>query len=162
MHRHHKDPAELRKLVPKFRNGEFVLKRGRGKDTEVLSGKTERIEAPDLTTQRMTIYCQVLYRQRIGCKADFSTAERWEAVPPPPSGILFEYSWFYPQPTYERLKLESVPNNERCWLCSHENPMHLELFRTMLMTLFLKESLEKNSSLQKWLRRLRDRIVLLL
>lgn len=162
MHRHHKDPVELSQLAQEFRGGQFVLKKGRGTETEVLSGKVSRIEIPDLAAQRMVIHCEVLYKQRIGCNDDFSNALRWEPMAPPPGGILIEYSWFYPQPTHARLKLESVPQNERCWLCSHEHPMHLDLFRTMLRTLFLKENLRKASSLQEWFRRVRNRIVLVL
>lgn len=162
MHKHYKDPAELCQLVQKFRNGQFVLKKGRGTETEVLSGKIDRIEVPDFTAHKMVLHCELVYKQRIGCSADFSNALRWEPVASPLGGILIEYSWFYPQPTHARLKLESVPQNERCWLCSHENPMHIDLFRTMLRTMFLKENLRKTSSLQEWLRKVRNRIVLVL
>lgn len=158
MHRHYTSPERLRFLVRQFFGGEFILKKGRGKDTEVYSGKSDSIMVSEFPKREIVIHCRICYRQRIGCNSDFSITERWEAVTPPLGGLSFEYSWFYPQPKHARLKLESVPNNERCWLCSYEQPVHLALFRTMLKIMFLQEIFQKKSRFRKW----RDRIVFLL
>jgi hypothetical protein len=160
MHRHHKNPAELRELVRKFIGGQFVLKKGRGSETEELCGKIVRIDGPDDSIQKMIIHYEELHRLRIGCDADFVPEEQWDKRSSSTGKLPFEYSWFYPQQKHERLKLQSVPRGERCWLCSSSDPMYLDLFRTMLRAMFLKESLRKTSVLQAWFRKLRDRIVL--
>lgn len=154
MHRHRDDPKELDVLLTDFFGGEFILKKGRGKDTLVYSGRIDKIVIPNLSQKMMVIQSRILYERWIGCDADFAEAERWKAIDPPSEGIAFGYSWFYQQKRYARLKLESTASNERCWLCSYTDPIHLELFRAMLMKMFLEESLRKESSWKKLRNRL--------
>ena len=168
----HKDPKKLGSLLPQFFGGEFILKEGHGKGTPVHTGKIEKVVVPDFSRQEINISCRILYRQFIGCNADFSDAERWKVVEPPLNGIKFAYSWFYQQPNRERLKLEFESdegkndkrvgnderrwNDQRCWLCSATDPINLDLFRIMLMKMFLEEAFQKEQSLA---RRIRNRFM---
>lgn len=150
------DPKELVLLLPRFCGAQFIVKKGRGKDTEVYAGKIEKVEVQNLSEKKIAIYSHMVCQRRIGCNADFSEAERWTQVEFPSGTLAFEYNWFYEQRRHARLKLESVVHNDRCWLCSYTDPIHLELFRAMLMKMFVEESLKKESL---W-RRLRSRLFL--
>ena len=166
MHRHLTDTVRLSVLLPAFSGGEFITRKGRGKGSEVYYGKIEKVIIPHLTRQKICIHTKQVYKKVIGCKADFSDTIRWEQVEFPSGELAFDYSWFYQQPRHARLKLEFVPKNEdggkeeskekydRCWLCSDTDPINLELFRTMLMAMFLKESRRKETLF----RRLRKRL----
>lgn len=155
MHRHYIDPDLLKRLAPRFSGGELILKKGWGNDAEVYCGKIEKVGVPDLTIHQLLIHCHLLYKRKIGCSANFSPRECWCEVPIPVTGMPFDYSWFYPQERHDRLKLERADTSDRCWLCSATDPIHLELFRSMLMTMFLEESLRKASLFK----RLRNRLV---
>jgi hypothetical protein len=166
VHRHYSNPKKLLALLPTYIGGEFILKKGSGRDTLVFYGKINHITIPDLSKQAIYISSHVAYERHIGCNHDFSEAVRWKEVDVPGGGFEFSYTWFYPQPRHQRLKLESVlvddesgkkktsVVHERCWLCSHTDPIYLELFRTMLLQMFLEESVRKESL---W-KRLRNRI----
>lgn len=156
MHRHFIDPRLLKTMVPQFSSGEFILKKGWGKEAEMYCGKIDRVEVPDSTIHRLLIHCHLLYKRKIGCSANFSPRECWCEAPIPVTGMPFDYSWFYPQKRHDRLKLERADTSDRCWLCSATDPIHLELFRSMLITMFLKESLQKTA----WLKKLRNRLLL--
>lgn len=154
MHRHYTDPGELIPLLPQFFGGPFILKKGRGVETLVYGGLAETITVPDPALQTIVITCRALCERSIGCHADFTPAERWKAVPPPPQGIVFDYRWFYEQKKHGRLKLVAA-YHDRCWLCSHTNPVQRELFPATLMKMFLDECLREESLLKK----LRDRFL---
>lgn len=158
MHRHYTDPSQLKAWVHQFSGGEFILKKGWGNDAEMYCGRIDRVEVPDLTVQRLLLYSPLLYKREVGCNADFSRRRFWAEAPVPVAGMPFDYSWFYPQRRHNRLKLEETQTSDRCWLCSATDPIHLELFRSMLITMFLKESLQKEA----WLKRLRNRFLLCL
>ncbi len=149
MHRHLYDPKELNCLLPEFSGGEFILKKGRGKETLIFDGKIERVVVPDLLKKTIIIHSHIVYERWLGCNVDFSDAKRWKPVDLSSGELAFDYSWFYRQPRHARLKLESVETHNRCWLCSHTEPIYLELFRTMLMRMFLEESLRKESLWKK-------------
>ena len=167
MHRHYDDPRDLESLLPTFLGGEFILKEGRGKDTLVHHGKIDRVVVPNLSQQKISIKSSIVYVQSIGRTTTFPPAKRWERVNLFSRKLEFVYTWFYQQPRHARLKLEFIPKKDeadverqekthnRCWLCSHTDPIYLDLFRTMLMKLFLEESLEKESALKK----IRDRFL---
>lgn len=172
MHTHPSDPEELIPLLEKFYGGEFVLKKGRGRDTLVFHGKIDRVVVPVPSQKTIVIHTSIVFERTIGCKANQSPTKRWKETDLPSGKLVFPYSWFYPQPKHERLKLEFVPKkdgdkkskkksaeeestHDRCWLCSHTDPIYLDLFRTMLMRMFLEESVRKESM---W-RRFRDRIM---
>ncbi len=156
MHRHYSDPKELASLLPQFSGGEFILKKGRGEGSLVFYGRIERVVTPaDLLTKAITIKSQIVYEQWIGCNADFSDATRWKRVTIPSGELTLDYSWFYQQPRRARLKLESASTHDRCWLCSHTDPISLALFRMTLMTMFREEDAERQSFWQ----RIRNRFV---
>lgn len=143
MHRHLTDPRKLSKILPEFFGGEFIVKKGRGKDTLVYCGKTERVTMPNPLEQVIYIHSAILYERYIGCERDYSPVERWKEVAHHSGVIHFEYSWYYRQPSRARLKLDAPERHDRCWICAYTDPIHLELFRTMLQSMFLKESLQK-------------------
>lgn len=181
MHRHCEDPKELGLILPIFAGGEFILKKGRGKDTLVFHGKVDRVVIPDLSQKKILVQSSIVFERWIGGDADFDV-KRWKKVDLLSGELPFDYSWYYQQPRHARLKLEFVPEegsdkkevtetndpvekdiekkesmetHDRCWLCSHTDPIYRELFRTMLMVMFLKEAKEKESQLKKW----RDRLL---
>jgi len=166
VHRHPSDPKQLTKLLFEFNRGEFVLKKGRGQGI-VHCGKIARLEVPDLKRRRIIIYPAFMYSRRIGCDAFDLRMNRWDEVHAQPEKIEFDYSWFYRQPRHARLKLEFVPKadeeaksrvrrffswgpviTDRCWLCSSEDPMYVDLFRTMLFQMLLAEQPQRESKLK--------------
>ena len=155
MHRHHTDPEALKLLLPSFFGGPFIVKKGRGAETLVFCGLADTITVPNSARQTVTIVCRALCERWIGCHADFTPAERWKTVLPPPEGLVFDYRWFYEQKTRGRLKFVAA-HYDRCWLCSDKNPVQRELFPATLMKMFLDECLQK----EHLLKRLRDRFLL--
>ncbi|MEK7087772.1 MAG: hypothetical protein AAB891_00605 [Patescibacteria group bacterium] len=156
MHRHHTDLKKLEALLPSFSKGPFMVKWGRGKETEVYAGIASTITIPTPPRPTIIITCRTLYARQIGCDAGFSPIERWKTVPAPPAGLIFDWRWFYEQPSQHRLKLVA-PRHDRCWLCSHTNSILRELFSEALVTMFLEECVE-DEPLGK---RLRDRFLLM-
>ena len=124
-------------------------------ETLVYAGLASAIAVPDPTRQKVIITCRALCERLIGYHTIFSPAERWKAVPPPSEGLVFDYRWFYEQKAQERLKLVAA-QYDRCWLCSHENPVQRELFSAALMKMFLDECLQEESLFK----RLHDRLLL--
>ncbi|MDO8594581.1 MAG: hypothetical protein Q7R93_03630 [bacterium] len=150
---HQNDPKVLSDLLPEFFGGEFIIKEGIGEATLVFRGKIDRVVADDSSMRNIVISSQLVYEKILGGD--------WKQVDLSFVKMPFAYTWYYRQPRHARLKLEFEPNEKeksqktlnRCWLCSHTHPIYLDLFRTMLMNMFLKECVEKESKLRKWLNR---------
>ena len=148
---HQTDPKLLPDLLEEFSGGEFIIKEGIGKDTLVFHGKADKVVADDSSLRRIVITSPLVYEKKLG--------RDWEQVELSSGEMPFSYTWYYRQPRHARLKLEFEPNGKeeprktlnRCWLCSHTDPIYLELFRTMLMKMFLEESVDKQSRLKRWL-----------
>jgi len=170
MHRHPSDPIELKKLLPRFTRGEFVLKKGWGVNTDVYHGQIAELEIPYPTVKKLRIHPAKLTSRRIGCDGDDRAVNRWDSVELVPEHIDFDYSWYYTQPHHERIKLEYVIRDtgkkpvffsrrivttDRCWLCSSDDPMYLDHFREMFLEMFMKESKARESRI----RALRNRLL---
>src|SRR3989344_4959088 len=162
MHLIHTKPEELRRLVQKFRNGEVIYVKGRGDSSKVECGRVEDVEVPDVSAQTVVIDCTNLHSRQVNRKAGLPNTIQWGKIQPSTKRLVFNYSWFYTQKKGARLKLESGPEDERCWLCSSEYPIYLDLFRATILRLILEESVERENRFQGWFRRWRSRLVPLL
>jgi hypothetical protein len=148
------DPNILRPMLSEFIRGEFIVKQGRGRDSLALYGIIENITIPDEKILSITIHCQQLYEQVIGCEANLNIeTTKWKKITPPPGGIVINPDWFRHQKRRRRLKLASEQTDERCWLCSHEDPINIRLFRVMLVKMFLEESQDREQTLLRRIRR---------
>lgn len=163
-------PLALKTLLTEFRNGEFITINGRGPDSTVTYGMiyevkiTEKLEgAKVIYPKSIIIYAQQLYEQVIGEESNgpAKSEERWTEIIPPEEGIIFTFDWFKYRKADQkkdlrpkRLKLELEETNSRCWLCSNEDPVFLQRFRYMLITMFHREHNERLTGLKKYRKRI--------
>jgi hypothetical protein len=147
-------PLVLSRLIPQFsRQGEFIIVSGRGTNSLVTYGMTDEILVPE-TEKTIIIHCRQLYKQIVTEDRDTNPEEKWEELQPPEEGISFAFDWFKYRKKHERLKLELEETNSRCWLCSSTNPVFLQRFRWMLVTMFQREHNERLTGLKRYRKRI--------
>lgn len=148
------DPNILKPMLHEFIRGECIVKQGRGRGSLAFYGIIEDLIIPDESVLSITIHFQQLYEQVIGCEANLNVETvKWRKISPPPGGMIVNPDWFRHQKRRHRLKLASERTDDRCWLCSHEDPINIRLFRVMLVKMFLEESQEREQTLLRRIRR---------
>lgn len=153
------NPSNLKPLLREFQRGEFIIINGRGLNSTVMYGMADEIRVLEEKDKKTTlyrksviIYSKQLYKQVIDLEEvdPNDPDKKWEELQPPQEGILFNFDWFKYRKKHQRLKLELEESGQRCWLCSRENPVYLDRFRWMILTMCHQEYNQKLPSLKKF------------
>lgn len=164
------NPLSLKPLLTEFRNGEFITINGRGPNSTSTYGMIHEVKIVEksegtkvIYPKSIIIYATQLYEQVIGEEDGDPTKseESWKEISPPSEGVIFTFDWFKYRKADQkkdlrpkRLKLELEETESRCWLCSNEDPVFLQRFRYMLVTMFHREHNERLPVLKRYRKRI--------